>query len=295
MKSELEGDRPVAHNATATNSNQENLFQFVDKRSSSLVQRKTQAMASRFLGAGGIATKQAGEPQSSKTIQRAVIQFGKPDIKKRVAGSRKAGKFSHKRSATAFGAVNKKKSGLQGPHRIAHITTSVMLDTMLRHGESPLRLLGTRVIPRPRINNAILSRSISGVTLTPARRKKMVKYQVKYRKMYEKAEKGDEKAAEKCIELSAPQTYNLDSGTATSDEMAGKGERRGAAADDLEKGYKWSKTKFDFKGVKTFDPSGIGAKEKRKQALRFRQFARATAGDDLSDGESEGSEDEGMF
>jgi hypothetical protein len=268
----------------------ERLFRFHDQRPITAMQRQIQRMAQNNPHSQTQATLQS---KFHHTPAQPVVQRVHT-LAKRLKDSRDPKrKFAHKRSPTAFGALNTMgKRSLQGPHRISHITTSVVLDTMKRHGKTPLDLLGTRVIPRPRVNNKLTSIHMGGVHLSPKRRAQLARYKAKYRKLYEKAEGGDKSAAEKCIELSALQTYKLGTGKATPAEMKGKGERRGVAADDLEMAGKWTKKKFSVKGIKTLDTTDLKGKELRRQALRFRQLAMAADGQALSDGESEGSEPE---
>ncbi len=202
-------------------------------------------------------------------------------------------KLSHKRSSTAFGYFNKSGKRNQGPHRISHVTTSLMLEARKAGGLSMTSLLGSKIIPRPRVNNKILRDGFerSGAqTKTKKWRQNKIKYLKLYNRLYTKGLKGDEGSIEKLIELNALQTYKWSEGTVTSDEIKGKGERQKGASEDLVlfgKMKKWDKVS---KNAKTIDTTGMGKQELNMQSDRARQYGEAIVEDDLSDADEYGSE-----
>lgn len=201
--------------------------------------------------------------------------------------------FKHTRSLTTYGKFNSSGKNRQGPHRLAHVTTSVVVDVAGQHKRKLSSLVGTKIILRPRINNAILRRGFAqkgAQAMTPALRKKKIEYLKRYSMLYKKAKKGDDKAAELLMEMQALQTYKWAEGFATDPEMAGKGERRGAAVDDLEKARNLKKGAKLPKGLQTFDQTGMKPYEAKLQAGRFRQMGMLMDDEALSDAESIGSD-----
>ncbi len=204
----------------------------------------------------------------------------------------KVTKLSHKRSSTAFGYLNKSGKRRQGPHRISHITTSVMIDARRRGGRNISSLVGTKIIPRPRVNNKILNDGLkeSGAQKrTKSFRRKKTLYLKQYKRLYKKAENGNEDAAEKLIELNALQTYRWKEGKASKADMDGKGERRGGAVKDLIRFSKMKKGDRISKRAKTIDTGDMSRSERKKQSDRARQYGMAIDEDSLSDADEYGS------
>jgi hypothetical protein len=202
-------------------------------------------------------------------------------------------KLSHKRSSTAYGYFNLAGKRNQGPHRISHVTTSLMIEVMRKRGLSMTKLLGTKIIPRPRVNNKLLMEGFnrsSSQAKTKKWRQNKKKYLTLYNRLYNKALNGDKNAIEKLIELNALQTYKWSEGTVSSDEIKGKGERQKGAAEDLLRFGKMKKGDKISKKAKTIDTSGMNKKEQLKQSDRARQYGKAIMDDDLSDADEYGSE-----
>ena len=286
--------RAVADSVVQRKGNVRQGFGFADNRPEAVAQRKLMQLINHkpFQRKGLKYTNTVMKHNVIPKVNQLAAKK-KKSVEDRVKLSReKDRKLVHKRSATAFGALAIKTRGRQGPHRISHITTCVMLDAVTRHGGKPTDLLGTRIIPRPEVNNQHLFLIFKSVSLSSKRKQALAKYQCKYRKLYILAKLGNQGAAEKLIEYNAMQTYKLATGIATTLEMMGKGERRSVAADDIVKVTRWTKTSFNIKEVSTLDATGLVAWQERQQALRLRQFASAVNGDDLSDGGSIGSRDD---
>jgi hypothetical protein len=220
-----------------------------------------------------------------------------PDEYKKVASS--SGNLGHKRQKTAFGYVNAKKNNrLQGPHTVAHITTSSALAIGEKKGYDTLKLLGTKVAPRPRVANKILKAEVqSGGRLTDTREQR-TKYLRKYQDLYSIANNPQVnkdkrvKAMKELIELSPTGTYGLDTGVVTPANMAGKGERRTGAVRDLLEGKSMKKGNPIPLGVTTFDggTSSTNTVHGRAANDRFRQISQYAAGEPLSPADSIGSE-----
>lgn len=206
---------------------------------------------------------------------------------------KKKKKLRHKRSATAFGYFNLAGKRNQGPHRISHVTTSLMLEARRKMGLSLTKLLGTKIIPRPRVNNKLLMEGFNqsnSQAKTKKWKQNKIKYLRLYNRLYNKALKGDEVSIEKLVELNSLQTYKWSEGTVTSDEIKGKGERKKGASEDLKRFGKMKKGDKISKKAKTIDTSGMSKEERKKQSDRARQYGQAIIEDDLSDADEYGSE-----
>ncbi len=206
---------------------------------------------------------------------------------------KKKKKLRHKRSATAFGYFNLSGKKNQGPHRISHVTTSLMLEARRKRGLSMTKLLGTKIIPRPRVNNKLLKEGFNqsnSQAKTKKWKQNKIKYLRLYNRLYGKALKGDVASIEKLIELNALQTYKWSEGTVTSDEIKGKGERQKGASKDLLRFGKMKKGDKVSKKARTIDTSGMSKNERLKQSDRARQYGKAIIEDDLSDADEYGSE-----
>ncbi|ALL06190.1 hypothetical protein AQ505_12235 [Pedobacter sp. PACM 27299] len=265
-------------------------FQFVDNRPQVMDQISRQEMANNSL--------QVRSSAQLKVIQRQglahhPIQLTKGRNKYLDKSRDPKRKLTHKRSLTAYGKLNKFGKSHQGPHRISHVTTSVMIDVAQQQNRKLSSLLNSKIIMRPRINNHILREGLrqkGAQPMTALLRERKIAYLTRYKRLYAKAQRGDEKAAAQLIEMQALQTYKWVEGAATPAEMAGKGERRGVAADDLEKARHLKKGEELPAGLKTVDTSGMNKPEKKMQAGRFRQYGRVVDNEALSDAESVGSE-----
>lgn len=206
------------------------------------------------------------------------------------------GRLRHRRSRTAYGYFNNAgKRQRQGPHTISHVSTSVMIEALKQHGESLDFLVNSKLIPRPRIARKILKDgfSHSGKKLSPQRK---IPYLNHYKRLHEKASGGDQRSIESLLELAPHQTYGWVKGSATSAEMAGKGERRNVAVDDLRRFAKMGKNDPIPSGSKTVDLSGVPLHHRGFVSDRARQMGKAAATDEvLSDAEDYGSDSDDDF
>ena len=191
--------------------------------------------------------------------------------------------FKHKRSATAYGYFNKASKRRQGPHTISHIALALALEVAASRNRDLKDVLGSRLAPRPRQVVWLLNRAFKmkgAQAATKELRKKKTRYLTMYNKLYIAGKKGDRKAIEKLMELSPNQTYKWKEGSATAADMAGKGERRTSAADDIEKFNSMEKGDPIPDGTKTVDDGGLSSEESERVAGAARQLGELALSDD---------------
>jgi hypothetical protein len=126
-------------------------------------------------------------------------------------------------------------------------------------------------------------------------RNALTAYLKRYVVLYKKAKNGDKRAFQQLVELNPLQTYNLYKGVTTSAELAGKGERRTSAVDDLRRVASLRKGRKLPGGLKAVDDSSLKSNYLKPVARllvdRVRNLGRlATTDDALSDDESVGSD-----
>jgi len=199
--------------------------------------------------------------KSSKQRQKERRRRRHRRFKRSLRGIDSQTKFTHKRSLTPYHYLSKAKN--QGPHTIAHITTTVLIHALEESRLNVLRYLNTRLAPSPETAEKILTKAYPAqVAKFPAKVKNYLK---RYTKLYnDVTEPDDYEALGKLMELNPTQTYSLFK-IATSAELGGKGERRQHAVSDiLGKG-----------GFKTSDKSALSKHkylaykvEKRQQQFR---------------------------
>ncbi|MCA6924663.1 hypothetical protein [Pectobacterium versatile] len=277
-KSQENKIRAIAYSVAQNKGDGKQGFGFVDNRSEAIAQKKLQEGVS-FIKVGNKSF------DYSSTIQMVTGKNKKSspylaDLKK-VAKSK--GALKHKRARTTYSYLNKSGKKGQGPHTSSHVGTAVALETAGLRGRDLGDVLNSKLVPRPRqitwlINQGLKKSGAQGNNASL--RKKKTALLMLYRKLYRDAEGGDKRAIGKLMELAPTQTYKWKEGIATAAEMAGKGERRNVAADDIEKFYSMKKGDAIPKGSKTVDAASLSVLEARYVADRVRQLGQMALSDE---------------
>ncbi len=253
------------------------------------------------VGGMGKAAKQAQKPKTPKAISQEkkkkqektaqAVHYVAVNDKDQISKIlQQSCKLSHRRYPTAYGTMV--QSGRQGPHIIAHVTTSLAIEAAKMNSRSPVKTLNSRLIPRPNQAQAQL-RSIdrsSNQLNDPERRKKRFNFRKRYTKLYEEASAGNTTSAEKLLEYAPGQVYSL-SAPAMPSMMAGKGETRQVAAKDI-KNWANYPGHGEFPISTTMDSSTLNKKERIKANKRARQLGKfATSASPLSEDSSTSSDE----
>lgn len=270
--------RAVASSTAQRQDNRTQGFSFVDNRPESVAQKKTQAIP-RNSPMHNIPvpkkTNNTGLPENNSQVLQQVHNYKSSHLKK-IAKS--TGPLGHRRSRTAYGYTRNLR-GRNGPHTTAHIKTSVMLEALNEAALPVLALMNSRLIPRPKQARNQLRKLVKKDTATSHATKRVRRdaYMKRYKKLHIKALSGDKRAIAMLIEFAPYQTRSHHQ-DASSADMAGKGENRSAAAEELDGGGAGS----------SLDANGMTGKELKKVKKRDADFELATAGTALApDSESE--------
>jgi len=206
--------------------------------------------------------------------------------------------FYDRRARTGFAYAS--GTSRQGPHTLAHITKRLIIGAAVRARRHPLKLIGSAAAPRPRRMNKMLRDRLKtrGTNWKKSTRKTRTCYISAYRRAYFEAIRNPSMqkrldALRRVIELNPATVYNIGSGTASSSQMAGKGESRGAAADDITRVLDHPKVPTSSLGLKTMDTSGASTQERDEADRMTGSFVSLLQKDEVSSdsGDSESDSD----
>lgn len=203
--------------------------------------------------------------------------------------------FYDKRATTGYRyAIGKRQ---QGPHTMAHITKRVALQAAIEAGIDPLLLRGTAAFPRPRVMNkrmrdSFRERGTNGLQMT---RRQRTAYLNAYQKAWKESSPSNKNqtkrldALRRGMELNPATVYNIGKGTTSSSQIAGKGENRQKAAQDLWKLVNAPSGKIPK--METIDLSGANPHEKHRSKKMVASIGQLLKGEDLDPDSSDSESD----
>lgn len=203
--------------------------------------------------------------------------------------------FYDKRATTGYRyAIGKRQ---QGPHTMAHITKRVALQAAIEAGIDPLLLRGTAAFPRPRVMNKRMRHSFRerGTNWQQETRKQRTAYLKAYLKAWKESSPSNKNqtkrldALRRGMELNPATVYNIGKGTTSSSQIAGKGENRQKAAQDLWKLVNAPSGKIPK--METIDLSGANPHEKHRSKKMVASIGQLLKGEDIDSDSSDSESD----